>query len=62
MQGTAEFRVVNSAEQSIRSPALVVDLDGTLVKTNLLLESLVALLNEKPACFTGMVVEGKGLS
>lgn len=32
------------------SPVLVVDLDGTLVKTNLLLESLLALLKQKPQC------------
>jgi 4-hydroxybenzoate polyprenyltransferase/phosphoserine phosphatase len=48
MTGAADFRLVNSAEQSIQSPPLVVDLDGTLVKTNLLLESLLALLWEKP--------------
>jgi len=47
MQETAEFWVVNLAGQSTHSP-LVVDLDGTLVKTNLLLESLLALLKEKP--------------
>lgn len=48
MQGTAEIRVVSPAGQLIQSPALVVDLDGTLVKTNLLLESLLVLLKEKP--------------
>src|SRR5271166_2763278 len=31
-------------------PPLVVDLDGTLVKTDLLLESLFSLLRQKPLC------------
>ncbi len=48
MTGAAEFRLVNSADHSSESPPLVVDLDGTLVKTNLLLECLLALLKEKP--------------
>jgi 4-hydroxybenzoate polyprenyltransferase/phosphoserine phosphatase len=48
MTGATDFRLVNSAEKSIQSPPLVVDLDGTLVKTNLLLESLLSLLKEKP--------------
>jgi 4-hydroxybenzoate polyprenyltransferase len=48
MQAAADFRLVHSAEQFTRSPALVVDLDGTLVKTNLLLESLLVLLKQKP--------------
>ena len=48
MTGATDFRKVKSAEQFIRSPPLVVDLDGTLVKTNLLLESLLALFREKP--------------
>ncbi|HEV2583219.1 MAG TPA: UbiA family prenyltransferase [Ktedonobacteraceae bacterium] len=48
MTGAADFRPINSAEQSIQSPPLVVDLDGTLVKTNLLLEAALALLKEKP--------------
>jgi phosphoserine phosphatase len=48
MQGAAEFRLVSSAEQPVQSPALVVDLDGTLVKTDLLLESVLALLKRRP--------------
>jgi 4-hydroxybenzoate polyprenyltransferase len=32
------------------SPALVVDLDGTLLKTDLLLESLLVLVKHKPLC------------
>lgn len=35
---------------SSRLPPLVVDLDGTLVKTDLLLESLFSLLRQKPLC------------
>ena len=31
-------------------PPLVVDLDGTLVKTDLLFESLLALLKQQPSC------------
>lgn len=48
MKALVEPRVVSSVEQSITSPALAVDLDGTLVKTDLLLESLLALLKQKP--------------
>ena len=45
-----EPRVVNSVEQSITSPVLAVDLDGTLVRMDLLLESLLALLKHQPLC------------
>jgi len=38
------------AEQPIAAPPLVVDLDGTLLKTDLLLESLFVLLKHKPLC------------
>jgi 4-hydroxybenzoate polyprenyltransferase/phosphoserine phosphatase len=38
------------AEKSIAAPALVADLDGTVLKTDLLLESLLALLKQKPLC------------
>lgn len=48
MQGAVEVRLVNSAEQAVRSPTLVVDLDGTLLRTDLLLESILALLKRKP--------------
>jgi 4-hydroxybenzoate polyprenyltransferase len=48
MTGAIDFRRVNSADRLRQFPPLVVDLDGTLVKTNLLLESLLALLREKP--------------
>ena len=50
MKAVVEPRVVNSVQQSIASPVLAVDLDGTLVKTDLLLESLLALLKQKPLC------------
>lgn len=48
MQAAAEFRLVISEEQPDRPPVLVVDLDGTVVKTDLLLESVLALLKRKP--------------
>ena len=51
MKALVEPRVVSLVEQSITSPALAVDLDGTLVKTDLLLESLLALLKQKPLSF-----------
>jgi 4-hydroxybenzoate polyprenyltransferase/phosphoserine phosphatase len=40
--------MVSPSEQSLGSPPLVVDLDGTLVRTDLLLESVLALLRRKP--------------
>jgi 4-hydroxybenzoate polyprenyltransferase/phosphoserine phosphatase len=48
MKAAVERRVVNPSEQSLGSPALVVDLDGTVVKTDLLLESGLALLKRRP--------------
>lgn len=48
-------------EQSI-APALVVDLDGTVLKTDLLLESLLVLLKQKPQCLfllPGWLLKGK---
>jgi hypothetical protein len=45
-----EVRQVSSQEQPVRSSPLVVDLDGTLVKTDLLLESLLALIKQTPGC------------
>ena len=65
MTGATDFRLVNSAEQSSQSPPLVVDLDGTLVKTNLLLESLLALFKGKAEihlCPAAVVAEGESLS
>jgi 4-hydroxybenzoate polyprenyltransferase len=47
MKAVAERRPVNSPEQTLGSPALVVDLDGTLVRTDLLLESALALLKRR---------------
>jgi 4-hydroxybenzoate polyprenyltransferase len=38
----------NSANRTVAPPVLAVDLDGTLLKTDLLLESLLALLHQKP--------------
>src|ERR1035438_9047326 len=39
-----------AGEQAFTPPPLVVDLDGTLVKTDLLIESLFALLRKEPRC------------
>jgi hypothetical protein len=41
---------MESREQIAGAPALAVDLDGTLVKTDLLLESIIALLKRGPWC------------
>ncbi len=46
MKAAGERNLVSPVKQSI-GPALAVDLDGTLVKTDLLLESLLALLKQK---------------
>jgi 4-hydroxybenzoate polyprenyltransferase/phosphoserine phosphatase len=48
MKGTSELRLDNSAEHGTRPTALVTDLDGTIVKTDVLLESLLALVKQKP--------------
>jgi len=48
MKAVAVSRLVKSVEQSSVSPVLAVDLDGTLVKTDLLLESLLVLLKQQP--------------
>jgi 4-hydroxybenzoate polyprenyltransferase len=48
MKAVAERRLVDSSEQSLAEPPLAVDLDGTLVRTDLLLESLLVLLKRKP--------------
>ena len=50
MKTVAECRSDSPAVQSVGSPALAVDLDGTLVQTDLLVESLLALLKQKPLC------------
>ncbi len=51
MKAVTEARLVNPpVEQSLGSPALAVDLDGTLVRTDLLIESMLALLKRKPLC------------
>jgi len=49
MQGVIESRAASSVEQLPARPTpLVVDLDGTLLKTDLLLESVLALLKRGP--------------
>jgi 4-hydroxybenzoate polyprenyltransferase/phosphoserine phosphatase len=48
--------------QPVVLPPLVVDLDGTLVETDLLLESLLALLKQNPSCLfrlPGWLLKGK---
>src|ERR1035441_5483894 len=47
MNAVAETRLASAAKESVESPALVVDLDGTLVKTDLLLEAVLVLLKQK---------------
>jgi hypothetical protein len=48
MKAVVEPRLFHSNERSLASPPLAVDLDGTLVRSDLLVESLLALLKEKP--------------
>src|SRR5665811_829478 len=62
MEAAAVPRPVSLEEQSVRSPVVVVDLDGTLVKTDLLLESLLALLKQTPYfvfCLPFWLLKGK---
>ena len=51
MKAVAERRLVDSTKQSLAAPPLAVDLDGTLVRTDLLLESLLALLKRNHYVF-----------
>jgi len=48
MKAVVEPRLFHSNERSLASPPLAVDLDGTLVRTDLLVECLLALLKHKP--------------
>jgi 4-hydroxybenzoate polyprenyltransferase len=48
--GVPPARELRPAEGALAPPVLVVDLDGTLLKTDLLLESLLALLKQNPLC------------
>ena len=50
MEGATKLQKDDSADQSHTTPVLAVDVDGTLLKTDLLLESLLALLRQKPQC------------
>jgi 4-hydroxybenzoate polyprenyltransferase/phosphoserine phosphatase len=45
-----EVRPGSPSRALARTPALVVDLDGTLLKTDVLLESVLLLLRQKPQC------------
>jgi hypothetical protein len=58
----AEFPDGGPAVGFVSGPPLVVDLDGTLVKTDLLIESVLALLKQHPLClfaFPGWLAGGK---
>ncbi len=46
----AEFPAGGNTKPLHTEPPLVVDLDGTLVKTDLLIESVLSLLKERPVC------------
>jgi 4-hydroxybenzoate polyprenyltransferase len=46
----AELRAVKAQAGHVGPPALVVDLDGTLLRTDLLSESLLALIKQTPSC------------
>jgi len=62
MNAVAEARPASAAKESVPSPALVVDLDGTLVKTDLLLEAVLVLLKQKPwyaFCLPLWLIKGK---
>ena len=48
MKTVPEIRSIETREPGAEAPVLVVDLDGTLVKTDLLTESFVALMKQKP--------------
>jgi len=59
---TAKFPDGGVAEGYVSGPPLVVDLDGTLVKTDLLIESILALMKQHPLClfaFPGWIAGGK---
>jgi 4-hydroxybenzoate polyprenyltransferase/phosphoserine phosphatase len=61
-QRVAESAASEATEQTLTKPPLVIDLDGTLVKTNLLIESLLALLKKQPLCLFMLpvwIVKGK---
>ena len=47
---TANSPVTPNLSSSVRAAPLVVDLDGTLTKTDTLFESMAALLRRKPWC------------
>jgi 4-hydroxybenzoate polyprenyltransferase len=53
---TADHRLAGLEGQLSGTPALVVDLDGTLAKTDVLLESLLALLRQQPKCILALPI------
>ena len=62
MKVIAATRLTSAGKDPPQSPALVVDLDGTLVKTDLLLEAILVLLKQKPRyafCLLPWLVKGK---
>lgn len=57
MKMTAELQPVKpTGQRDDRLPALAVDLDETLVKTDLLVESILALVRRKPWCIFSLLV------
>ena len=48
MQGVRSLETSGLPNQQVPSPPLVVDLDGTLIKTDLLVESSLALIRQNP--------------
>ncbi len=56
MPEVTEIRSARPEVPPVRSTALVVDLDGTLLKTDLLLESFLALIKQQPGCLLRLPV------
>ncbi len=47
-EGAPAFLITSGAQRKLTPPPLVVDLDGTLIKTDLLIESVLALVRKQP--------------
>ncbi|OYW82994.1 MAG: hypothetical protein B7Z26_01840, partial [Asticcacaulis sp. 32-58-5] len=50
-----KFDALKDISAVVQAPPLVVDLDGTLVKSDLLIESAFAALGNNPASLFGML-------
>ena len=46
--GAPAFLIASGAQRTFTPPPLVIDLDGTLIKTDLLIESVLALVRKQP--------------